>query len=380
MMRESVLEEQMNREYPKPTAEFTDMVKQKISEQIGNEKAERIFYSQEKKANNRVGSLLKWVAVASIAFICGTTAVASTNPLFKNYLLNHMRIEEVEKFMQSVSPLAKGQTREDKPELGQRLNAPLWEITNAWYDGVTLYFSATPAADIDDKYGIYPSDHCTINGQDCLLQCPNAESGEGDVPEGEKTGQYYFEVDLGGKKVSGDIDVSFMLLIQDRKNETLVGKQEIKFQAEERVSGVKIVKQGCETIELAEGKVDILEFQLAPSAVHIKFQYTFYGADALGKLEQLTGGAAAGGYYVEDSSGVRVDGEYPVISENQNIAEKNGEYSKIIEWETEGVNEDTDSVTFIPYTFDVDEDGKGIPGTERILDWAAFTVPVQKVQ
>ena len=245
---------------------------------------------------------------------------------------------------------------------------------------MTLYFSATPAADIDDKYGIYPSDHCTINGQDCLLQCPNAESGEGDVPEGEKTGQYYFEVDLGGKKVSGDIDVSFMLLIQDRKNETLVGKQEIKFQAEERVSGVKIVKQGCETIELAEGKVDILEFQLAPSAVHIKFQYTFYGADALGKLEQLTGGAAAGGYYVEDSSGVRVDGEYPVISENQNIAEKNGEYSKIIEWETEGVNEDTDSVTFIPYTFDVDEDGKGIPGTERILDWAAFTVPVQKVQ
>ena len=58
-----------------------------------------------------------------------------------------------------------------------------------------------------------PSDHCTVNGQNTLLECSDAENSEGDLSEGEKTGQYHFQINLGEKEISGDVDVSFALIL-----------------------------------------------------------------------------------------------------------------------------------------------------------------------
>lgn len=379
--------EKMEQEYPKMANEFKDMIKTKISEQIGEKQADLICVELPHKTRRKktLQLPLKWVAAAAILLICGTTAAAAANPELKNYLLERLKGEDVDTYMQNVEPKIKENTGDNDilDKLDLSLEEPLWEITNAWYDGVTLYFVASPsekAKEISDQYEMYPSSHCIVNGQDTLLQCPDAERLEGELSEGEKTGQYHLQIDLGGKGISGNMDVSFKLRIHERSEEIITQEppsQEIQFHVDEAASAVKVVENGYEKVELPDGKAELLKFALAPSGLYTEVKYTFYGEDAKERAEQISGC-----YYIEDSFGERIDGQWPVIANPQDIVkEADGGYSIILEWETKGVNADTESVKFLPYIFtETDSDGKAVPGSEQVLDWAVFTVPVVAVK
>lgn len=398
MKNETVFyKKKMEQEYPRTTKRMQDMIKIRISEQVGAERAEQICVALPKQTVKKSAfrEPLKWVAAAVVVLVCGTSVAAAANPELKRYLLERFAVGDVDAYMQNVSPEVNentdGENNAVKDTLNQSevsLEKPLWEISNAWYDGVTLYFSATPSEEakkMSDKYHMNPSDHCTVNGQDTLLECSDAESGEGDLSEGEKTGQYHFQVNLGEKGISGDMDVSFCLNIS-LKDKSIPGctRQEIQFRVEENDTHIKVVESPYQEVELEEGKVEILEFALAPSALCMRVKYTFFGADAKEKIEQLygeDGNVVYGCYYIEDSFGNRMLGGHPAVYEEPDIEKgADGSYSITFVWETEGVNHDTESLTFSPYIEELGSDGKSGPGSEHMLDWAVFTVPVAEVK
>lgn len=398
MKNENVFyKKKMEQEYPRATKKMKDIIKARISEQVGAERAAQICVELPKQIMKKsvFQKPLKWVAVAVVMLVCGTSAAAAANPELKKYLLERFAVEDVDAYMQNVSPEVNENTDGENSVVDDTLNKleislekPLWEISNAWYDGATLYFSATPSEEtqkISDKYYMSPSDHCTVNGQDALLECSDAEHGEGDLSEGEKTGQYHFQINLGEKEISGDVDVSFCLNISQKDNDAAgFTTQEIQFHVEENDSHVKVVGSQYQEIELEEGKVEILEFSLAPSALYMKVKYTFFGANAKEKVEQLYGkdsNSLYGCYYIDDSFGNRMTGGYPAVFEQPDIVkETDGSYSITFVWETEGVNHDTESLTFLPCMYELDSDGKTGPDSEHMLDWAAFTVPVTEVK
>lgn len=396
MKKEDTIKEKMLREYPEKPIGFQDMIKARISEQVGEDKAEQICVEQSKRSNSKHTLLrpMKWVAAAAILLVCGTTAVAAVNPELRNYLLERLKPEDVDTYMQDVEPEVKGKEGSLKdgtiPEdLELSLENPLWEVSDAWFDGATLYFVATPSEEarlLWGKYEIYPSDHSMVNGQDTLFECPDSEHGEGDLPEGEKTGQYHCKIDLTERDISGDMDVTFKLYIMDRNSEDYTERkaQEIQFHVDGTASASKVIENGYEEQELPYGKVQISQFKLTPSVLYAEVKYIFNGADAKEKALELYGGEDGGFslYYIEDSSGTRIEGMYRNAygAQREMTEEEDGSYCVTFWCETEGVNADTESLTFLPYTIEWDSDGKYIPGSEKILDWATFTVPVTGVE
>lgn len=397
MKKEDRIREKMLQEYPETTTGFQDMIKARISEQVGKDKAEQICVEQRSRTRARHTLLrpLKWVAAASILLICGTTAAAAVNPELRNYLLEHIKQEDVDAYMQDVEPEVKEKpestektksTEKDDAikELELALETPLWEVSDAWFDGATLHFSASPSEEakkLNSKYEIYPSDHSAVNGQDILFECPDAESAFDDISEGEKNGVYHCMINLSGRDINGDMDVTFKLHIVNRDGvEPAVRRaQEIKFSVDGEASGIKVVANGYEEQELPDGKLEILQFKLAPSILHMEVKYTFYGADAKEKADQLYYSM----YYIEDSSGNRIHGGWPKIGDQRLINEEaDGGYSVTLWWEVdsityEGVDIDTSSLTFLPWIYtERRSDGKGVQGSDQILEWATFTVPV----
>ena len=396
MKKEDMIKEKMIQEYPETTTGFQDMIKERIAEQVGKDKAEQICAEQRRQNSFKHTAMrpLKWVAAAAVLLICGTTAVAAVNPELRNYLLERLKPEYVDTYMQDVEPEVKGKEGSLKdgtiPEdLELSLENPLWEVSDAWYDGAILYFVATPSEEakrLSGKYEIYTSDHCTVNGQDTLFQSPDSEHGEDELSEGEKTGLYHCKIDLTERDISGDMDVTFKLYIMSRNSEDYTERkaQEIQFHVDGTISGMKVVENGYEEQELSCGKVEVSQFRLAPSALYAEVKYTITGADAKEKALELYGGEDGGFslYYIEDSFGTRMEGMYRNAygAQREMTEEEDGSYCVTFWCETEGVNADTESLTFLPYTIEWDSDGKHIPGSEKILDWATFTVPVVAVE
>ena len=390
-MKKEDIKEKMIQEYPEATTGFQDMIKERIAEQVGEDTAEQICVEQRGQNRDKHTLLrpFKWVVAASILLVCGTTAAATVNPEIRNYLLEHIKQEDVDAYIQDVEPEVTNKTeipKEDDAlkELEQALENPLWEVSDAWFDGATVYFSASPseeAKSLSSKYEIYPSDHSAVNGQDTLFECPDASPlTPGDLSPGEKAGVYHCKINLSGRDISGNMDITFKLHIVNRDGVKPARRmQEIKFSVDGEASGIKVVANGYEEQELPDGKLEILQFKLAPSILHVQVKYTFYGSDAKEKAEQLERSS----YYIEDSSGKRIQGGWPIIGDQRLIyQEEDGGYSVTLWWEEDSINHngvdiDTDSLTFLPWNYsERRSDGKGVQGSEQIFDWATFTVPV----
>lgn len=388
---DTFIRERMKQEYPKTTKAFRDMVKTQISEQLGIEGIVAVGTRQPDKDKIRFPKPLKWVAAAAIVLVCGTTAAAAVNPELRQYLLERLVMEDVDNYMQNVDPEVK-KDGIDGWENGNSLDItdmslenPLWTIDNAWYDGVTLYFSASPSEEAErmgDIYEMNPSDHCTVNGQDNLLDCSDADCSEWYPSVGEMTGRYHFRVDLGEYDLSSDIDVSFNLHIRKRNStDNAFTRQEIQFHVDKSDAPIKIAAEEYKNQELPDGKAEILQLKLSPSALYAEVKYTFYGADAKERAQEL----AFIRYYIQDSMENRLEGLYYTdvyydddgkVHDNEVMEEPDGSFSILLKWEKEGVNADTESLTFLPYTTTRDADGKDVPDSEEILEWAVLTVPV----
>lgn len=369
------------------------MIKREISGRIGEERAGQICKAVPRRPEKKriYKEPLKWAASAAIILLCGTTAAAAMNPELKNYLLERFSEKDVDTYIQDVKPSVgenegeKDYDTADESELS--LETPLWEVCNAWYDGVTLYFSASPREDVEkmsDRYEMNPSDHCSVNGQDMLIECSDAESGVGEISKGEQTGQYHFRVDLGGMDIRDELDVSFSLIVRKCNSREVFTRQYIQFHVDGTPIGRKVLADGSGEIALQGAKAEILKLALAPSALYVEVKYTVYGEDAEERAKRLYGERDSNsgydpGYYIKDSFGNQMDGGWTNVGDQRKIEqEADGSYSVFFAWKTEGVNADTESLTFLPYSLNVGEDGKWIPDSEQFIDWAAFTVSLKR--
>lgn len=373
--------------YPAPSNSYDNMIYDIIEKQIGTENAKTICKETPKK-NKRYN--VKWVACFALILLCGTTVMAASNSKLTQYLLSWMNSDEVYSNLKDVSPNVtntKNNTLLDK----QILNEPLWEISDAWYDGVTVYFIATPSEmcnELSSNYDICPSDHVNINGNDCLFECPDAEtvanyeSGQYITSPsiGQQTGQYHCAIDVAKLSLSDDINVSFVLNISKKEfNDISEGstKQTISFQVTNtNINTKEAINSNLVFLANETDTVEILTFKLAPSKLYTKIKYNFFGENGKQKAEQLSSIAVNPSYLIIDSQGNEISGGYPTILEDNGIIENiDGSYSLIYEWESTHIDSTTSSLTFIPLQPIFDNDGKY--SEEEPLEWAKFTINIE---
>lgn len=379
----------LKQNYPKEPDSFRNMVKTKITEQLGKDKAEQICKNKKKHKtqNSMFSKNLKWVAVFALILVSGTTAVAATNPELIDYLLQILKSEDVYSYMQEVNPNVKEKSEDlvlenELLDVKLSLDKPLWKIVNAWYDGTTIYFSATPdeeAIKMAELYHMNPSDHCKVNGIDYMLDCNDADYSEGNLSKGEKSGQYHFKIDVAKQDFSGLVDISFNLYIQARDEEVSgYTTQEIAFQVSDTGAVIKTVKEEEREVLLDDGisKAKILVLKLSPSTMYAKVQYIISGENAKEQAEELRGKETIGACYVMDSFGNQTNGIFPDPAESGIIKkEVDGSYSVTFEWQTDDIDPATDSLTFLPFSMHLRADGKDESIT--MLNWAKFNVSVE---
>ena len=127
-------------------------------------------------------------------------------------------------------------------------------------------------------------------------------------------------------------------------------------------------------IELENGEVEIESGILAPSGMNLIFIYhAEEGANLPGNCHAM--------YRVMDTSGNvqnRIKSEE--ISDVYKDEQGRNCIRITIEMAMDVFDMDTEAITVIPFGFDIDEDGKTIPGTEYELEGGRFTVELEYLE
>ena len=171
---------------------------------IVQEKAQNAFAQIQEESrmskNNNVrrrffmNPALAAAAIVAVVLIGGGVVWAASGGL-AGFLSKFMPEEEVNGRLDIPS--------ENEIEINQSEGedyGPLWTIEEYWYDGATLYFSATAPQKVIDAGNLLveASDHADVNGTDCQLSA----DGCWDETTGEYTGRYICYVDLSNADTS----------------------------------------------------------------------------------------------------------------------------------------------------------------------------------
>ncbi len=389
--REQSIVEQLEKEFPIMPDYFEGMLQHIIEDEVGAAAAEQICQEKtESKGKRHVRrTAVKWVAVAAIVLICGVTVTATeNNDLFK-VLSDILKWEHIEPYMQKVNPEVEKTTefvsRQEeqifKENGGEELTFenPLWEISDAWYDGATLYFTASQSEEAKrlTDCDVSNHDHIRVNGRDALLSAYPIDEFDYEykIPY---HGRYECKVDLTDAQVEGDLEVCIPLVIYrhdavNPQSHSYAGKQEITFEVKaDNTEKAKKAPAGLDnrkSYDFDGGTAEIREFSIAPSTLKIKFKYTMDGPGAEEKMNQISE------FQVKDADGN--NGEIMTSSMRDAYTTKSGGFSMIVEMEIRGIDPDTESLTFYMLTSDFDSEGKHIPGTEKEMN--SFTLPVKEL-
>lgn len=389
--KEQSIVEQLEKEFPIMPDYFEGMLQHIIEDEVGAAAAEHICQERtDKKGKRHVRrTAVKWVVAAAIVLVCGVTVTATENSDLFKVLSDILKWEHIEPYMQEVEPEV-GQTTEFVPRQeeqisekngGQELTfeSPLWEISDAWYDGATLYFTASQSEEAKQltDCDVNSHDHIKVNGRDALLTANPMDDFDYEyrIPY---HGRYECKVDLTNTQVEGDLEVCIPLVIYrhnavNPQSKSYAGKQEVTFTVRadhvEKAKKAPVGLDNRKSYDFDGGTVEVWEFSIAPSILKIKFKYTLDGPDAEEKINQISE------CQVKDADGN--DGEIMVSSVEDHYTTKVGASGKIVEMEIRGIDPDTESLTIYMLTCDWDSEGKHIPGTEREVN--SFTLPVKEL-
>ncbi|MDE6625258.1 MAG: hypothetical protein K2K56_02675 [Lachnospiraceae bacterium] len=389
--REQNIVEQLEKEFPIMPDNFEGMLQHIIEDEVGAAAAEHIC--QEKtnpKRKRHVGkTAVKWVAVAAIVLVCGVTVTATENSDLFKVLSDILKWDQIEPYMQKVDPeigettefVSKQEEQIFKENGGEELTFenPLWEISDAWYDGATLYFTASQSEEAKQltDCDVSSHDHIRVNGRDALLRANPMDEFDYDYKL-PYHGRYECKVDLTDAQVEGDLEVCIPLVIYrhdavNPQSMSYAGKQEITFEVKaDNTEKAKKAPAGLDnrkSYDFDGGTVEVREFSIAPSTLKIRFKYTLDGPDAEEKMDQIWE------FQVKDADGN--DGKIMASSRGDAYTTKGGSSNMIVEMEISGIDPDTESITFYMLTSDWDSEGKSIPGTEKEVN--SFTLPVKEL-
>ncbi len=353
--------------------DFGCAVKEMNVPDIVQEKAQNAFVqiqeeSRMSKNSNIRRSFFKNPAVAAAAIVAvvliGGGVAWAANGGLAGYLSKFMPEEEVNGRLDSPSENEIKISQSEGEDYG-----PLWTIEEYWYDGATLYFTATAPQKVIDAGNLLveSSDHADVNGTDCHLY----EDGCWEENTGRYTGHYICCIDLSNADTSsGKVTVSFRLKLNrykvmpvnyvvpaDYEVETIT-EQKLSFTFEKPNDARQLKK---DNLSVEGGTADI-SVTVAPSMFNISIVYH------LNDSSKLVGDIV--GYRVTDDKGNST--MFWLYSHSKNY--NNDDCLVISEYNLEGLDPYSKSYTFEPLCFHYDSAGERVPDVFDPLDWGGFTV------
>lgn len=244
----------------------------------------------------------------------------------------------------------------------------LWTIEEYWYDGATLYFTATAPQKVIDagNMKVESSDHTDVNGTDCQM----SEDGCWEEGTGRYTGHYICCIDLSNADTSsGKVTVVMRLKLNRYKvmpvNYVVPADYEVETITEqtliftfEKPSDARQLKK--ENLSVEGGTADI-SVTVAPSVFNISIVYH------LNDSSKSVGNICK--YRITDSSG-----NSTTVWVSGNFKDNNGYDCMYISMDLEGLDPYSKSYTFEPLCFKTDSAGERVPDAFDPLDWGGFTV------
>lgn len=243
---------------------------------------------------------------------------------------------------------------------------PLWTIEEYWYDGATLYFSATAPQKVIDagNMRVVWSDHADVNGTDCQLSA----DGDWDETTREYTGHYICYVDLSNADTSsGHVSlvthlklyqykiVPELLTTQENNEVETIAEQELRFDFEKPNDSRQLREDNLPV----EGGVADISVTVAPSMFNVKIVYRLN--DTSKSIKDIVK------YRITDSSGNSTTVWVYGIDSDDNCV-------TIFMTDLEGLDPNAKSYTFEPLCFQLDSEGERVPDAFDPLEWGGFTV------
>ena len=243
---------------------------------------------------------------------------------------------------------------------------PLWTIEEYWYDGATLYFSATAPQKVIDAGNMIVewSDHADVNGTDCQLSA----DGCWDENTGAYTGHYICYVDLSNADTSsGNVSIVIRLRLKQYKimpvffvaqenNEIeTIAEQELHFDFEKPNDARQLREENLSV----EGGVADISVTVAPSMFNVSIVYRLN--DTSKSIKDIVE------YRITDSKGNSITGGVYGIDSDDNCV-------TIFMTDLEGLDPYSKSYTFEPLCFQLDSEGERVPDAYDPLGWGGFTV------
>ena len=299
-------------------------------------------------------------AIVAVILIGGGIAWAASGGL-AGYLSKFMPEEEVNGRLDTPSENAIEINQIEGEDYG-----PLWTIEEYWYDGATLYFSATAPQKVIDAGNmiVVSSDHADVNGTDC--QC--SADGFWDETTGEYTGHYICYVDLSNADTSsGNVSVAIRLKLNRYKvmpvNFVVPADYEVETITEQKLhfdfEKTNDARQLREESLSVEGGVADINVTVAPSMFKVSIVYQFN--DSSKSIKGIVK------YRITDSSGNSTTVWVYGIDSDDNCV-------TIFMTDLEGLDPNAKSYTFEPLCFQLDSEGERVPDAFDPLEWGGFTV------
>ena len=264
--------------------DFGRAVKEMNVPDIVQEKAQNAFAQiqeesrMSKNSNVRrrffMSPALAAAAIAAVVLI-GCGSVWATNGGLAGFLSKFMPEEEVNGRLDIPS--------ENEIEINQSEGedyGPLWTIEEYWYDGATLYFSATAPQKVIDAGNMIVewSDHADVNGTDCQLSA----DGFWDETTETYTGHYICYVDLSNADTSsGNVSLVIRLrlkqykimpvysTVQENNEIETIAEQELHFDFEKPNDARQLREENLSV----EGGVADINVTVAPSMFKVSIVY-----------------------------------------------------------------------------------------------------------
>ena len=353
--------------------EFNHAVKEINVPYIVQEKAQNAFAkiqeeSRMSKNDNIRRRLFKSpaiaaAAIAAVVLIGGGVAWAASGGL-GGFLSKYMPEEEVNERLETPSENEIKIAQSEGEDYG-----PLWTIEEYWYDGATLYFSATAPQNVIDAGNLLVewSDHADVNGTDCQLSA----DGCWDENTGEYTGRYICYVDLSNADTSsGNVSVVIRLKLnqykimpvyftaQENNEVETIAEQELSFDFEKPNDARQLKEENLSV----EGGVADISVTVAPSMFNVNIVYRL--SDSSKSIKDIVK------YRITDSNGNSATVWVYGIDFDDNCV-------TIAMTDLEGLDPNAKSYTFEPLCFQLDSEGERVPDAFDPLGWGGFTVELK---
>ena len=353
---------------------FTDdSVNIGLSEQASSERIKeavmRKVHQEKTPARSRHGGRLARIGALAAVFVLVITGAvyAWASGGLGEALSRFMPEKEVSERLDAPAEVAVTVAQSAGEDYG-----PLWTIDEYWYDGATLYFTASApqkAVDAGNMMVVW-SDHADVNGADC----PLSADGCWDENTGKYTGRYLCHVDLSGADTgSGRVSLAVGLKLnqyekmpvfftaQENNRVETIAEQTLRFDFE-KPGDMRQLR--AERLPVEGGTADV-SVTVAPSLFSASIVYQM--EDASTSVNNIVK------YRITDESG-----NSAMVWVTGVIKTGSGDDCVVITLsDLDGLDPASERYTFEPFCSRSGAAEDGTPDAFEALEWGGFTVAMR---